>query len=215
MRLKTHGGGINGHAIKRIRRRRETSKSVLHPTVRAVVAITAVAVAPPRRIGVALLDSAGAQNATHDGANYHEDSNWDTDLEPITLRPFDWTRCDITGGFAVVRVSGTVWRNGGKVICAVVVVTCVVVGHDFRLVVPCLLLEGNDHDRRESKGRLVRERREEKRDCSEGCVFTREREGDGKGAGSLACSGWASPSVFAGLLSESHRFRCSSDNYRP
>jgi len=216
MRQKTHGRGIYGHAIKRIRRRREPSKSVLHPTVRVVVAITVViAVVSSRRIGVVLLASAGAKDATHDGANNHEDSNWDTDLEPITLRPFDRTGCDVTGGFAVVRVPGTIRRNGGSTLCAVVVVTCVVVGHVVRLVVPCLLLEGNDHDRRESKGRVVRERREEMRDCSEGCVFTGERGRHWKKggcAGCLACCGWVSRSLPVSLASfnlfrySSHRF---------
>ena len=124
---KTHGGRVDGHPVKRIRRGRETSKSVLHPAVRAAIATTAGVAVCSRRT-IVLLAGTGTEDTTDDGTDNHEDSNWDTDLEPVPLRPCGGARGDVTGGFVVVRVSRAIW-SGGSRFCAVVFVICVVVGH--------------------------------------------------------------------------------------
>lgn len=147
-RKTTHGGRIYGHAVKRIRRRRETTKSVLYPTVRVAIAV-AIVIPSRRTVTVVLLAGAGAEDTAHDSTNNHEEGDRDGDFEPIPLWSCSAPRGDVTGGFVVVRVPGAVRRSGSRLLRAVVVVICFC-GHVSRLVVPWLLAEGNDYDQRES-----------------------------------------------------------------
>ena len=127
IRWNTHSGRIDGHAVERIRRDREASKSVLHPIT---VATTVIAVVTARRTAAAVvLAGTGAEDTTYDGSNNHKDSDWDANLEPVALRSLRRARGDVTGRFAVVRVPGAVWRSRNTMLCVVVVVICVSIGH--------------------------------------------------------------------------------------
>lgn len=123
---ETHSGRIDGHTINRIRRGRETSKSVLHRIIAIATAIATVTTVASSRIRVVLLAGTRAEDAAYDGTNDYKDGDGDTNLEPGLLLRFGGAGGDVTGRFVVIRVSGTVWSG---MLCTVVVVIRGVVDH--------------------------------------------------------------------------------------